>query len=299
MKPYLTILRPANCLMSVIAVIVGGLLVLKTFSFPLIPASITAFLIAGAGNVINDYIDIEADKINKPKRPIPSGETKPKTALAYSAILFVFGIAFSFATTPLAIAIALVNSVLLVLYARYLKNMMFLGNFIVSYLVGSTILFGSAAVVASSNAQIFTLPLLLMALSTLSNFSREIVKTLEDLEGDRLAFIKQAVRKAKARILQKFHIEKGETKFKYSQRFTIGVAVASLLLSAAISPLPYLLRLLGPSYLVVLVPTDLTFLYAAYLLAFSESKTKFTKTSKLIKVGMFLGLLAYLIGVLV
>ncbi|MFN3268502.1 MAG: UbiA family prenyltransferase, partial [Zestosphaera sp.] len=30
-------------------------------------------LVSSAGYVINDYFDIEVDKVNKPYRPIPSG----------------------------------------------------------------------------------------------------------------------------------------------------------------------------------------------------------------------------------
>ncbi len=299
MKSYLTILRPANCLMSVIAVLIGGLLVLKTLAFPLLPAAIAAFLITGAGNVINDYIDVDADRVNKPKRPIPSGKISPKSALVYSVVLFAAGLGLSFFTTWLAFLLALVHSFLLVLYATRLKNMMFVGNAFVSYLVGSTIVFGAASVVAAPTLSVFILPLLLMLLSSLSNFSREIVKTLEDLEGDKLAFIKQAIRKTKKRVLEKFHIKSGKAEFKYSQRVTIGFAVASLLVVVAISPIPYLLKLLGASYLVMLVPTDAVFLFATYKLTVSKSKTRFTKSSKFIKVGMFLGLLAYLVGVLV
>lgn len=299
MNPYITILRPANCLMSSIAVAVGGLLVLKTLASPLLPASIAAFLITGAGNVINDYIDIEADKVNKPKRPIPSGKIRPRAALFYSIILFIAGLAFSLLTTPIAILIALASSLLLVLYATTLKQRMFLGNAAVSLMVGLTILFGSAAVASNPTLSFFILPLLLMSLSSLSNFSRELVKVLEDIEGDRLAFIKQAIRKARAKILQKFHIKKGKAEFKYSQPFISNVAAAFLIIVVAISPLPYTLNLLSLSYLIALAPTNLVFLLSIYTLKFSKSKNRFSKTSKLIKVGMSLGLVAYLVGVMV
>ncbi len=297
MKVYLTILRPGNCLMSIIAVLIGSFLILKTFNPTILLASIAVFLITGAGNVINDYVDIDADKVNRPKRPIPSGKIKPKTALVYSVILFGIGLALSFFTTWFAFSLALINSFLLVAYSFSLKEKMFLGNAVVSYLVGSTFLFGSLAVISAVTPTVLVLPLLLMLLATLSNFSREIVKTLEDLEGDKLAFIKKVVQKAKAKILQKFKIEKENVKLRYSERFTASIAVLSLIIVIAINPLPYLLGLFGISYLFVVIPTDLVFLYAISSLLLSKNKKKYSKASKLIKIGMFLGLISYIVGI--
>jgi len=297
MLPYLKILRPVNCLMSVIAVLIGVFLITKIPPIAALPAAIAAFLIAGAGNVINDFVDIEADKINRPKRPIPSGKIKPKTALGYSAALFAVGICLSVFTNWLALVIAAANSFLLIVYSTHLKNRMFVGNAVVSYLVGSTFLFGSAAVLDLSNPNLLILPLLLMLLASLSNFSREVVKTLEDLEGDKLAFIKKAVAKVKGKVLEKFGVKSGGVRFKYSIKFTTGVAIAALLVVIIISPLPYLLKILGLSYLVVLIPTDLAFIASIYTLVSSKNKKRFSKSSKLIKVGMFLGLIAYIVGI--
>ncbi len=172
MLSYLSILRPFNCLMSVIAVIIGSFLLIKTANFSTLLAVITAFLVAGAGNVINDYVDIDADKINRPKRPIPSGKIKPKMALAYCIALFVIGISISFFINMPAFLLASVNSFLLIIYSTHLKRKIFIGNIVISYMVGSTILFGSLAVMDISNPSQLILPLLLMALSRLSNFRR-------------------------------------------------------------------------------------------------------------------------------
>ena len=298
MLSYLSILRPFNCLMSVIAVIIGSFLLIKTANFSTLLAVITAFLVAGAGNVINDYVDIDADKINRPKRPIPSGKIKPKMALAYCIALFVIGISISFFINMPAFLLASVNSFLLIIYSTHLKRKIFIGNIVISYMVGSTILFGSLAVMDISNPSQLILPLLLMALSSLSNFSREIVKTVEDLEGDKLAFIKKAVEKVKGKVLERFGVEGKNVKFKYSEKFMIGLASFVLLCVVAISPLPFVLKILGLSYLIVLIPTDFVFFLSVYILISSKNKKRFSKASKLIKVGMFLGLAAYIVGII-
>ena len=82
MLPYLNIIRPLNGLMSIIAVFIGGLVVAGTSVFLTIDiyfAMLAAFLISGAGNAINDYVDVDADKVNKPKRPMCSRLNRKRT----------------------------------------------------------------------------------------------------------------------------------------------------------------------------------------------------------------------------
>ncbi|HLD78882.1 MAG TPA: geranylgeranylglycerol-phosphate geranylgeranyltransferase, partial [archaeon] len=200
MNAWLEILRPANCLMAAIAVLVGMLLVVTklgaSFSLPVVLlAAVAAFLIAGAGNAVNDCVDVEADRVNRPKRPIPSGRISRGAALNYSIALFALGIflaAAIFQYTGLwwPAAIAAVNSGLLILYAFRLKDSLLIVNIVVSYLVGSSFLFGGAA------AGDLLLPLLLTLLAALANLGREVAKTLEDLEGDRVGFLRKLARKA-------------------------------------------------------------------------------------------------------
>lgn len=297
MHPYLSILRPGNCLMSVVASLVGSFIILKTLAPISIIAAAIVFLITGAGNVINDYVDIEADKINRPKRPIPSGKIKPKSAIFYASALFILGVSLSMFTTAMAFSIAVFNTLLLILYSAKLKNKIYIGNAVVSYLVGSTILFGSAAVLTSFQPSLLMLPSILMLLSGLSNFSREIVKTLEDIEGDKFAFIKKIVKAAKQKVLEKFRLEKGEVKTNFNEGLAAKAAAMSLFLVIIISPIPYIFRLLGIGYIILLVPTALIFLKSIALIL--SKKRKYSRISRLIKIGMFMGLLAYVAGILV
>ena len=135
-----------------------------------------------------------------------------------------------------------------------------------------------------------------MLLATLTNFSREVVKTLEDLEGDKKAFIKNLIRKAKEKLLAKFRIKKETVEFRYSEKLTKSVAALSLFIVILLSPLPYLLGFLGLAYLGIVVLADLIFLYSATVL-FSKNKKRYSNSSKLIKLGMFVGLISYIVGV--
>ena len=295
MKPYLAIIRPGNCVMSVFASLIGSFIILKSLNLTAIVAAMAVFLITGAGNAINDYVDIEADKVNRPKRPIPSGKIKPRTALGYSAILFGVGLLISLYTNWLAFGIALLNIVLLIIYSFYLKQTAFLGNIAVSYLVGSTLLFGSAALIARPDIPSLSVPLILMSLAMLANFSREVVKTLEDLEGDKQDFIKRIITKAKQKILQKFKIQKEGIKSKYSENLTSSIASISMVIAIGLSPLPYILKFFGLSYLLVVLIADLLYIYSIAVI-FSKNKKRYSKASKIIKLGMLVGLISYAVG---
>jgi len=295
---YLRLMRPFNAVMSAIAVMVGGFLILSGLGYPqsllvnLLLSMIAAFLILGAGNAINDYFDIESDRVNNPKRPIPSGQVGKRAALTFTILLFLIGIAISGFINWACFIIAVVNSLVLIAYSTYLQDKLLLGNISVSYLVGSTFLFGGAAVGS------MMLPLLLGLLAGLSNLSREIVKDLEDIEGDRLKFVKKLASGIKSRISSRFGVSSGNARIMHEKRLTI-LAGISLLVAIFVSPLPYVWGILGLSYLAVLIAADIVFALSIIFISKASSRKHFHRISKMIKLGMFLGLIAFLVGVLV
>ncbi len=294
---YLRIIRPLNCVMTAVAVLIGGLLVAElgalVFAEKIYIAMAATFLIAGAGNAINDYVDLESDRINKPKRPIPSGQIGKRWALLFSILLFLVGVFLAGFINWLAFGIAVFNSLLLIAYSLSFQNKLLLGNISISYLVGSGFLFGGIAL-----GNLF-LPLLLMLLAFFANLSREIVKDLEDIEGDRKSFLKRIAAGIKKSIAERFGFTGGGVELKYGRKKLKMVAGFSLLLAIAISPLPYMLGILGLSYLIILIPTDLIFLISALFLTKVGSRKGFHRISKMIKLGMLLGLIAFIVGALV
>ncbi len=299
MNSYIEILRPLNCIMSAIAVLIGGVLVLRTVDFSIILGMIAVVLVTGSGNVINDYVDSGADRINRPKRPIPSGRIKHNTALVYCIVLFAIGIGLAAYVNVVAFFIATVNALVLILYSTSLQHKVFIGNAVVAYLVASTFLFGGAVGLGHNiNLSLLALPILLMVLSGLANFSREIIKDLEDFEGDKRSFLKRIKNRVKG-ALERFGLGKGGISSKLSERTYVAVAIVSLVAAIIISPLPYLLNILSLSYLIVLVPTDLAFALSIYTLVNRRSNNRYAKTQKRIKIGMFLGLISFIVGILV
>lgn len=178
---YVSITRPVNSLAAGLAAIVAYLIATST----LIPETLLLFavvaLITAAGNVINDYFDVEIDRVNRPDRPIPSGQVSLPAARAYATVLFLAGVLVCFLTNALCIAIAVFNSLLLIAYAARLKRTPLLGNIAVSFLAAGMFLFGGALGGIAGISQV--LPFAVMTFFAM--LARELVKDAEDIEGDR------------------------------------------------------------------------------------------------------------------
>ncbi len=177
---YLWLMRVHASIASVTAVLVTAVLLDQPWlSAPVLLAALAIALIAGAGNSLNDCYDYEIDRINKPGRAIPSGAVSMQGARRFSWLLLAGGTITALFLNLLAAAIAAGNVILLIAYARRSKQWGLAKNAVVSYLVASVFLFTAAAI------QKFSLLLLALTLcSFLATLSREIMKDVEDVEGD-------------------------------------------------------------------------------------------------------------------
>jgi geranylgeranylglycerol-phosphate geranylgeranyltransferase len=180
LRGYIAITRPVNSVVAGLAAVLGYLIASQTLplsSFILIP--IVAFVTAG-GNAINDFFDADIDRVNRPKRPIPSGAVSRGTARGFAIALFFAGILLCLVTTTLCVVIVVINSLLLIAYAARLKSLPILGNITVSYLSASIFLFGGSF--GGWNGLVANLPL--AAITFLAMIARELLKDAEDVEGD-------------------------------------------------------------------------------------------------------------------
>jgi geranylgeranylglycerol-phosphate geranylgeranyltransferase len=263
--------RPVNALAAGILTFVGAFVVVGIPSTPErlhVGAAMGATVLAtGAGNAINDYFDREIDAINAPDRPIPRGSVSPRGALAFSVVLFGGSVALALTLPILAIAIAVINLFALVTYTELFKGLPGAGNVLVGYLGGSTFLFGAASIGALS-----TTAVVLFLLAAVSTVTREIIKDVEDVEGDR------------EEGLRTLPIAVGERR---------ALLIGGVLLVTAVlaSPLPWLLGTFGVAYLVVVLPADGIMVYAL-----AESFEDPTAGQKRIKAGMFLAAASFVVG---
>ena len=227
-------------------------------------AFLTVVFVTAAGNAMNDYFDRDVDAISHKKRPIPSGRLFPKEVIIFAAVCFATGIFLAIFINPACLVIAVFNILLLISYDKRLKQTGFSGNIAISYLVASTFLFGGAA------AGNIALAGILVLLAFLTNLGREVIKDIEDIAGDR----------GKRETLP---MKIGEKKTVIIANFCIGGAIL-------LSPLPWIWNMLGQGYLAVII-ADLILMTSIFV-SFRNVQT----TQKLIKVGMLLALLSFLLG---
>lgn len=181
---YLSLMRLPNGLIAVLSVLVASLCATRSPAPgpKVLIGAAAAFLILGGGNALNDYFDSGIDAINKPRRPIPSGRVSRRAAGAFALGLFAAGLGLGLFLNAAAFALAAVNTGLLILYARRSKRMLFAANVLVAGLTASVFVFAGAI--------LRRIDLSILALAGSAFFimlTREILKDIEDLEGDRRA----------------------------------------------------------------------------------------------------------------
>ncbi|SRX56058.1 geranylgeranylglycerol-phosphate geranylgeranyltransferase [Aequorivita sp. CIP111184] len=169
---------------------------LNTFHFILLV--IATLCIAAAGNIINDIYDVEIDKINKPNKVLIGKKISERTANRLFIILNVIGVVIGFYLSNTIgksgfAALFIVFSALLYLYASYLKGMLIIGNVLVSFLVAMSLiivaLFDLLPAITAQNqtaqSTVFKIVLHYAMFAFFINLIREIVKDLQDINGDK------------------------------------------------------------------------------------------------------------------
>ena len=266
-KAGVEIARPGNAVVGGVAALVGGYLG-GSLGFAVGIAAVATVFGTGAGNAVNDYYDADIDAVNNPERPIPSGRLSRRGAALLALSFFVAALVLTVVfLPPLAIGIGVVNLVLLVGYSSHLKRMPLIGNVVVAYLTGSAFLFGGAAVEGVE----FTV--VLFALAALTNLGREIVKDVEDIEGD---------------------AEEGARTLPvvWGERRALAVASVAVAVGVVLSPLPYFFfDEFGVEYLVSVGAADLVFIEGT-----RRSWKSPSKGQKLLKIAMVVALVAFVVG---
>jgi 4-hydroxybenzoate polyprenyltransferase len=168
---------------------------LNGFGFSLLV--IATLCIAAAGYIINDIYDVETDIVNKPNKVIIDKHISEKTAFNLYIVFTIIGVGLGFYLSNLIgksgfATLFVIISALLYIYATYLKQITLVGNIVVSALVAFSIiivgLFELLPVITSQNQQtqltFFTILRDYAIFAFLINFIREIVKDIEDIDGD-------------------------------------------------------------------------------------------------------------------
>ena len=185
MNPYLALTRPENMILTAIAVIAGSFIAagpeIMDFQIEIAICCVCSMMLVGGGNALNDYNDRETDKENHPERPIPSGSISADTASVCAQALLGSGLLILlFALeNKMPFVIALIGIILLIAYENGLKAAGISGNITVGLMSGAIFLFAGMAVNDPGPT------LWMFGLAVLATITREIIKDIQDLEGDR------------------------------------------------------------------------------------------------------------------
>ena len=278
MNPYIEIIRPGNAIMSAIVIILVAIID-RSFNLPIFLAMLAVFFETAAGNVINDYFDYHIDLINKPERPIPSGRISLKNGKNYGYLLFILGTICGFLISYLTnnwipFLIVLLADVVLYLYAYKLKSTPLIGNLAVGFMTGFGFVFGGFTL---NHESIIITSIFLGFFAFVMTTARELVKDIEDMEGDKLEGAKTLP-------------------ILYGERITSILAFILIIIDCALCPLLYYVNIFGLYYLIVIAIAVLLFLYSALLIIKNQDKTTAAKVSKYLKIGMLIAFVAFIFG---
>jgi geranylgeranylglycerol-phosphate geranylgeranyltransferase len=275
---FVRIIRPLNCIVMSFAVTVGAVLAsINNLSWlNLLFGGVTAFTLTGAAMAVNDYYDYDIDRINEPKRPIPSGQISKKAALATTAILTIIGLFFALYISVYCFLFALFAWTLMVTYTTVGKRAGFVGNLLVSACVAAPFLYGSLVALNMVAMNIF----LFASMAFLSNTGREITKGIVDVEGD------------KAHKVKTIAVVFGNKKAAIA-------AVATFLLAVCLSAVPVILNIVSLWYIPLVLVTDVGLVWCSVSLLLKPERENSRKIKKLVLYLFIFGLLAFVFGVLV
>lgn len=273
-KGFFKIIRPLNCLITFFTIIIGGLICSNDndISASLILAGVVGFIITAVSNSINDFYDVEVDKINRPGRPLPSGILTQKNVLVFFIVLSIISLILCLLINIYAFGISLISMVLLFLYSYKLKRIPLIGNIIVSLLTSLAFIFGGIVV------RNVTLAIIPAVFAFLINLIREVIKDMEDADGDMLLSVST------------FPIRFGDRASKY---LVTAVTVVLVLFTF----IPFVFHIYSIEFvLIVMIIVNPILVYSVKSLFEDASKKNLGRLSSMLKLNMVIGLISIYTG---
>ena len=236
--------------------------------------ALVVMIIMALGNIDNDIVDKNIDKINHPDRVIVNKSLSMREIEIFKKILialvFVLTLQFNYWCAVLIYGVIIP---LLFLYNYYLKNYFLIGNIVVAFLLGFVFVFSELAL--TERLHFSFIPFVLAFNLSLI---REIVKDMQDYIGD----LKHNVKTAPVIL--------GINKTSYYLSAYIIVCIVLFIL-------PYLYGFYGKLYLISLIfCIEIPLIYSVFLLLKVQKKSSFRRLSFLHKILSVSGLIVILLS---
>ncbi len=238
-------------------------------------------------NALNDYMDVDIDQINRPDRPLPSGAITldsakrgiQATGLLSVLSLMVAGYVSSIGEMGLENwipALAIWGLALFLLFnyessSRFsykMKEKGLPGNFAISLSVGLVIIFGAASVSKPFDDRVW----IVFLIGFLYNLSREIVKDVEDIDGD----------EGRNTFAMRIGVDGART---------VAAGLLVLALAAILAPFSPFLNIFTDWHVIFIIPALVSLMMVKPRLFASEDRA----AQQLIKISMQLCLFAFLV----
>lgn len=259
---------------------------------------LTVFLIAGAGNIINDYFDVKADRVNKPEKLIVGKHIKRRWAIVLNWIFNTIGLGLAVYLSHVnhnywIAFIAFLTINFLWFYSALYKRKIFIGNFIVAALVGIVPVYVLIYNMPTPPGAIFPslfsdyVPLLayevvviISLIAFVINLMREIIKDIADIRGDLQLSAKTVP-------------------------IALGIRSSKIILTLLLVPLLFLMTYyifgmdqslrasaFGNMFSLMVIGSALTCIIAFTILLTANNRKKYLLASNLLKVAMLFGIIS-------
>ena len=234
------------------------------------------FFISASALVLNDYFDLESDRINAPNRPLPSGMVSKSEIIYLTVFTTLLGLYSAFVLGMSVLIIGIIFWIIGVLYNWKLKRTGLFGNIMVASSVAITFIIGGIAVGNPWNVTVWSFGLM----AFLVDLGEEISADAMDLEGDKLQNSKSIA-------------------IVWGRKVALKVSSLLFGLVILVSFFPLIFGNLGNVYLLAMTVIDANIIYFVYKLLRSKTDTEGRKYIIGIYRGIMVGIVVLLLGLVI
>lgn len=234
------------------------------------------FFISASALVLNDYFDLESDRINAPNRPLPSGIVSKLEIIYLTLLTTLLGLYSALVLGIPVLIIGIIFWIIGVLYNWKLKRTGLLGNIMVASSVAITFVIGGIAVGNPWNVTVWSFGLM----AFLVDLGEEISADAMDLEGDKLQDSKSIA-------------------IVWGRKVALKVSSLLFGLVILVSFFPLIFGNLGNTYLLAMAIIDGNIIY--YVSRLLKSKTDAEGRKYIIRIyrGIMIGIVIMVVGLVI
>ena len=270
---FVQLSRPVNVLITLVSIPVACWIAGAGDSHWLVVllAGLTGALVAAGANAINDVFDIEIDRINRPNRPLPRGSLRSAEARRMWLLVSLAAIGINIFLNMAAFLIVVLSVAILYVYSSKLKRTVLLGNLVIGLMTGLAFIYGGAVIGRVERAVVPAV------FAFLVNLTRELLKDVEDVKGDRQD---QAVT---------LPVKYGVTPSLVLASITVLVLIGTTIAVAG-------LAVYHPAFLYIVLVAD-GLMGASMIIVWRDHSIKVLRVaSTILKVSMIIGLVSIIAG---